>query len=415
MNRLKGAGLLIMIGVFALIEYYSFSAVKFALRHAKPFTRTTGLTIYIVISVLWLLSFALFPIIRSGEISKTLRNVLISFSMGLLIMKALIAIVLLIDDARRLLTYILSLGFKPDVPELMSKGLSRSAFLNHLALLLGGGIFATMLYGMTNRYRYKTKFVSLNFPNLPAAFKGLKIVQISDIHSGSLQNHQAVAKGIEQINRLQPDLILFTGDLVNNVSSEAEEFVSIFSKLKATMGVYSILGNHDYGDYISWESAEQKQANLNRLKAIHAEMGWQLLLDEHRVLTKDGQQIALLGVQNTSFKNRFHTYGDLSKAYQDASHLPFKILMSHDPSHWDGEINTRYTDIDLTLSGHTHGFQFGIDIPGLKWSPVQYIYRQWAGLYQHGKQYLYVNRGFGFLGYPGRVGMLPEITCIELI
>ena len=216
------------------------------------------------------------------------------------------------------------------------------------------------------------------------------------------------------INALKPDLILFTGDLVNNEHTEALEFMPVFSQLQAPLGVYSVLGNHDYGDYIEWNSQTEKEENLNQLKKIHADMGWNLLLDEHVVLQRGEDTLALLGVQNTSFKNRFHTYGNLEKAYAGSASHPFKILMSHDPSHWDGEVNQKYTDIDLTLSGHTHGFQFGVDIPWLKWSPVQYIYKQWAGLYQKNEQYLYVNRGFGFLGYPGRVGILPEITLIEL-
>jgi predicted MPP superfamily phosphohydrolase len=213
---------------------------------------------------------------------------------------------------------------------------------------------------------------------------------------------------------MEPDIIFFTGDLVNNVADEMEDLKKVFSRLKAPLGVYSILGNHDYGDYVPWESQEAKAANLEKLKAIHREMGWRLLLNEHVPIERGGEQIALIGVENWGAKARFSKYGDLSKAYEGSDKYPFKVLLSHDPSHWEAEVCKHYADIDLVFSGHTHGMQFGVEIPGFRWSPVQYVYRQWAGLYQKEHQKLYVNRGFGFLGYPGRVGILPEITYMEL-
>ena len=228
-------------------------------------------------------------------------------------------------------------------------------------------------------------------------------------------------KGIEKIMKEKPDLILFTGDLVNNTSDEMEEYMDVFNKLNAPLGVYSTLGNHDYGDYASWETQEEKDANLKKMLDIQSTLGWRLLMNEHVVLERGSEQIALLGIENWSAKARFPKYGKMQDAYSGAEKYPFKILMSHDPSHWKGEVLEKYTDIDLTLSGHTHGMQFGLEIPGLKWSPVQYVYKEWAGLYEkqmadnNGKsQKLYVNRGFGFIGYPGRVGILPEITVIEL-
>jgi hypothetical protein len=201
---------------------------------------------------------------------------------------------------------------------------------------------------------------------------------------------------------------------VNNKSNEVGEYQKIFSRLKAPMGIYSVLGNHDYGDYVQWKTPAEKAQNLDALKKIHADMGWRLLLDEHLPLEKDNATIGLVGVQNISGRGSFHSYGSLAKAMQGAGNYPFKILMSHDPSHWDTEVSTKFTDVDLTLSGHTHGMQFGVEIPGFKWSPVQYVYKHWAGLYEQQHQKLYVNRGFGFIGYPGRVGILPEITLIEL-
>jgi len=415
MAKSKGVGFVFLILIFAIIEYYAFTAIRFSIRNVKNPYKTSILVTYIAITLLWFLSIAMFPVLRTMDMSKAMRNFLVSFSMGILITKILIAIILLIDDLRRGTTHLLSLFYnKETMPLVLEKGMSRSEFINKFALLFGGTIFGTMLYGMSNRYNYTIKNISLSFANLPKAFKGMKIVQISDIHSGSLSDLTAVAKGIEKINAINADAIFFTGDLVNNKSDEAEDFIPIFSKLKAKHGVFSILGNHDYGDYVEWESKAHKKANLERLKEIHKENGWRLLLDEHIVLEQEGEKIALIGVENTSFKNRFQTYGSLEKAYKGSEMHPFKILLSHDPSHWDGEINSKYKDIDLTLSGHTHGFQFGIDIPWLKWSPVQYVYKQWAGLYQKDNQHLYVNRGFGFLGYPGRVGIMPEITVIEL-
>lgn len=415
MAKSKGIGFVFLILIFALIEYYAFTAIRFSIRNVKNPYKTSILVTYIAITIIWFATFAMFPVLRNMDMSKAMRNFVVSFAMGILITKILIAIVLLIDDLRRGTTHLLGLFYnKENMPMVIERGMTRSEFINKFALLFGGTIFGTMLYGMSNRYNYTIKNISLSFANLPKAFKGMKIVQISDIHSGSLSDLTAVAKGIEKINAINADAIFFTGDLVNNKSDEAEEFIPIFSKLKAKHGVFSVLGNHDYGDYVEWESKAHKKANLERLKQIHQENGWRLLLDEHVVLEQDGEKMALIGVENTSFKNRFQTYGSLEKAYKGSEIHPFKILLSHDPSHWDGEINSKYKDIDLTLSGHTHGFQFGIDIPWLKWSPVQYVYKQWAGLYQKDNQHLYVNRGFGFLGYPGRVGIMPEITVIEL-
>ncbi len=398
----------------AIIEYYTFTALRFTLKSVRPSVRITINTLYILTSVSFILMFLFFPYLRTIEISKTLKNFIFGFSFALLGAKILISLVLLLDDLRRGLFYIFSFFSYNDIKDVKtSKGMSRSEFLNTVALLFGAGIFTTILYGMTNRYKYKVKKIPLKFDNLPSAFKGLKAIHISDIHSGSFNNINAVKKGVELINSLKADIVFFTGDLVNNKSSEMQDYFDVFKKIKAPMGVYSILGNHDYGDYIEWESKEAKEKNLDLLKQIHRNMDWHLLLDEHVVLENKNDKIALLGVQNVSFNHRFPTYGSLEKAYQGTADYPFKILLSHDPTHWDGEINTKYKDIDLTLSGHTHGFQFGVEIPGFRWSVAQYAYKQWAGLYQKENQFIYVNRGFGFLGYPGRVGILPEITLLE--
>jgi predicted MPP superfamily phosphohydrolase len=291
--------------------------------------------------------------------------------------------------------------------------ISRSTFLSWLGLGIGGGLFTILVYGFSNKYDYQVKRVRLKYDNLPGAFKGMKVVHISDIHSGSFTDKQAVLTGIEKILDEKPDLILFTGDLVNDRAVEMDEYIDIFSRLRAPLGVYSTLGNHDYGDYVQWESIAAKTQNLEGLKAVHKQLGWRLLMNEHVVLKRSEDPIALIGIENWSSKARFPKYGKMDSAYPGAERHPFKILMSHDPSHWDAEVRTKYSDIDLMLSGHTHGMQFGFETPFFKWSPVQWVYKQWAGLYEDGKQKLYVNRGFGFIGYPGRVGILPEITVFE--
>jgi predicted MPP superfamily phosphohydrolase len=359
----------------------------------------------------------LLPHLNLDNIQKGLRSTVFAILIAFFIFKLFAAVFFLIDDIRRMIQWLWGKFFyqSPDGEIIQSSPkINRSLFLSWLGIAVGGSLFTSLLYGFTNKYNYKVRRVPLSFPNLPLAFKGLRIVQISDVHSGSFTNSDAVQKGVEKIMALRPDLILFTGDLVNNKHDEMIPYLEIFKKLRAPLGVYSIFGNHDYGDYISWDSPEQKIENLEKLKLIHKQLGWKLLWDEHTPIEKNGAQIALIGIQNWSALGNFPKYGNLSKAYTGAEKYPFKILMSHDPTHWDAEVRPKFSDIDLTLSGHTHGFQFGVEIPGFRWSPVQYVYNQWAGLYQVGKQAIYVNRGFGFIGYPGRVGILPEITLLEL-
>ncbi|SEM63016.1 hypothetical protein SAMN05216436_10639 [bacterium A37T11] len=275
-------------------------------------------------------------------------------------------------------------------------------------------LFVTILYGLgKGKYSYKVRRISLAFDDLPAAFDGFTITQLSDIHAGSLQNRAAVERGVALVNAQKSDLLLFTGDFVNNEASELTSLKDVFAKLNAPYGKFSILGNHDYGDYIQWENPQAKAANLDHLKAIQQEMGFKLLLNEEVKLAKDGQHITLAGVENWGLRG-FHQYGDLDKTLQNVTVGQFIVLMSHDPSHWYAQILLQRHPIHLTLSGHTHGMQFGLELPGFRWSPIQYIYKQWAGIYREGQKMLYVNRGFGFLGFPGRVGIRPEITVITL-
>ena len=414
MRRFSGSWIFIII--ILLIDLYVFQAVKLTVQTATPKIKFTVYGLYWAVSAVVVVTLALLPYLNLDNWPKSFRTYWMATIIGLFLSKALTVIFLVADDLRRVLQwgggklfyqYVQGEPFK-------AAGISRSVFMSWLGLAVGGGLMAAMMYGFVNKYRYQLKKVKLNFPNLPEAFKGLKLVHISDVHSGSFTDKKAVELGVKMIMAQEADLILFTGDLVNDHASEMNDYTEIFSRLNAPLGVFSTLGNHDYGDYRRWPSEEEKQQNLQRLKQLQTDMGWRLLMNEHVVLEKQGQQIALLGIENWGAKAYFPKYGQLNEASAGAEKYPFKILMSHDPSHWDAQVRPEYSDIDLTLSGHTHGMQFGVELPGFKWSPVQYVYKQWAGLYEADMQKLYINRGYGFIGYPGRVGILPEITLIEL-
>lgn len=407
----------ILIGFMVLLDFYVFQAVKVVAAPAGSKTRVFIYYGYWVLSILAVLTLLILPYLHFEHQAKMTRSTIFALIAGIFFAKVLAAIFFLIDDIRRLIQWAAGkLFFQNTEGETLQQGggISRSVFLSWTGFAVGGGLFGSLIYGFGNKYKYQVKRISLAYDNLPASFKGLKIIHISDIHSGSFADKKAVQKGIEKILKEKADLILFTGDLVNNTADEMDDYKDVFSQLKAPMGVYSTLGNHDYADYVEWDNPADKLANLNRLKQVHADLGWRLLMNEHITFTRGTDTIALLGIENWSAKARFPKYGDMQKAYAGSEPYPFKILMSHDPSHWDAQVRTTYSDVDLTLSGHTHGMQFGVELPGFKWSPVQYVYKQWAGLYEEGKQKLYVNRGFGFIGYPGRVGILPEITVIEL-
>lgn len=292
---------------------------------------------------------------------------------------------------------------------------SRRKFVSQIALGLAAIPFASILYGVIKgRYNFKVLKYTLSFDDLPEAFDGYKITQISDVHSGSFDNAEKLDYAIDLINEQASDAILFTGDMVNNEAVEMEPWKDTFARLKARDGKFSVLGNHDYGDYIDWPTPEAKIANLDRLKEIQKEMEFKLLLNEHYYIEKEGQRLAIVGVENWG-EGGFKKAGDLNKAISGLAQDDFKILMSHDPSHWEYEVKDHPEHFHLTLSGHTHGMQFGIEIPGwFKWSPVKWRYKYWAGIYEDAKQYINVNRGFGYLAFPGRVGIWPEITVIEL-
>lgn len=400
-----------------LLDLYVFQAVKTVANHQSDKTRMVINVVYWIVSAFTLAALMLFPYVQALQTSVIFRNYVFAILVGLFLAKLIGSLFFLSDDIRRLFYWIyLNISTNKSAAALSKgPGIPRSVFMSWLGLGIGGTLFGSLLYGFGNKYNYRLQKIPLSFPNLPSSFKGLKIIHISDIHSGSFNDVAAVSKGVDMILQQQPDLILFTGDLVNDRATEMKPYMNVFNRLKAPMGVFSSLGNHDYGDYVSWPNPEAKAANLQSLKKVHAELGWRLLMNEHVILEKGGEQIALLGIENWGAKGRFPKYGKMKEAHPGTEKIPFKILLSHDPSHWDAEVKIKYPDVDLMLAGHTHGMQFGIENPYFKWSPVQWMYKQWAGLYESGNQKLYVNRGYGFIGYPGRVGILPEITLLELV
>jgi len=415
---MRNAGFIWIVSLIMLgIDFYVFQVVKMLCQGSSSRTKTIVFSTYWAISLAIIALFICLPFLNTERWPKNLRNYLLATIVGFFFAKLIASVFFLLDDLRRAIQWAVAKIFfrNTEGESQVNEGISRSLFLSWLGLGIGGSLISSLVYGFSNKYNYRIHRLPLTFSNLPTAFKGLRIVQISDIHSGSFDNKKAVEKGVQQILDLKPDLILFTGDLINDRATEMMGYEDVFSRLKAPMGVFSTLGNHDYGDYVRWPTEEARNQNLEDLKKLQADMGWRLLMNEHVVLEKGGQEIALIGIENWSAKARFPKHGKMWEAYPGAEKYPFKILMSHDPSHWDAEVRPKYGDIDLTLAGHTHGMQFGVEIPGFKWSPVKYVYEQWMGLYEEGKQKLYVNRGYGFIGYPGRVGILPEITLIELV
>jgi predicted MPP superfamily phosphohydrolase len=415
----SAGGSLVFLLIMLLIDIYVFQALKAVAGGWSGRPRIILYTAYWLFCAVGLLFIATLPYIQYEYWPKEVRTYVFATAVGFFMAQLVSLPFFLIDDLRRLTLWVARLFTSKNSEVVAAKsaaeGISRSMFLSWVGLGLGGGLFTSLLYGFKNKYNYQVRKISMHFPNLPSGFKGFKLVHISDIHSGSFMDKEAVLRGVHLVNEQQGDVILFTGDLVNDRASEMEPFMDVFSKLNAPMGVFSTFGNHDYGDYAKWKSPEEKMENQEQLRKVHADLGWKLLWDEHVILRKGEDKVGLLGVQNISGKGNFHSYGSLQKATLSMEQVPFKILMSHDPSHWEAEVVTKFSDVDLTLSGHTHGMQFGVEIPGFKWSPVQWVYKQWAGLYEKDHQKLYINRGFGFIGYPGRVGILPEITVIELV
>lgn len=402
-----GFRLLFFIVFLFVIELYAFQAFKTILKDKWFLIGYAVLSLAILIYIVY--GFMNFD--RSvGQTKQTM------FVMGLMLVvyvpKIVLAIVLLGEDIFRLVMGSVNYFVENDNESFLG---SRRKFVSQLGLGLAAIPFLSLLYGVTvGKYNYKVIKQRIFFPDLPDAFDGFTITQISDVHSGSFDNADKINYAIDLVNEQNSDLILFTGDIVNTHAKEMHPWIETFNRIKThEYGKFSVLGNHDYGEYVSWPSQADKDQNFKGIKDLYGQIGFQLLLNEHTFIQKGKDRIALVGVEN--WGKNFKQAGDLEKASEGLKNNEFKILMSHDPSHWEYEVKNNDTNYHLTLSGHTHGMQFGIEIPGyFKWSLAQYVYKQWAGLYEHLGRYVYVNRGFGFHAYPGRVGIMPEITVIEL-
>jgi len=390
---------------FFLVEFYAFQAIKTITKNKY----LKVVWILIALAIYLNLFYTIYSTPRSAGQTKGFQlaaGLLLTF----LIPKIVIVLVMFGEDITRLFQKLISFVSSSETQPMASRRL----FLSRLSLGLAAIPFASFLYGIIQgRYNYKVLKYQLSFEGLPEAFDGFTITQISDIHSGSFTNPDKIQYGIDLIKEQQSDLLLFTGDIVNNKADEMDNWIDAFKDFEAPYGKFSILGNHDYGDYVEWNSKEDKIKNFQAVKDVHPKIGFDLLLNENRYIEKDGQRIALIGVEN--WGKGFNHAGDLEKASLGVQKEDFKILMSHDPSHWEYKVKQDDFNYHLTLSGHTHGLQMGIEIPGFfRWSPSQYVYKQWAGLYSEFGRYINVNRGFGYHAFPGRVGIWPEITVIEL-
>jgi hypothetical protein len=401
--------------ILLAIDLYAYQAVRTVVQNSAPVWKRLIIVGYWFISALsigFVWSFLFFDFY---DMPKWVRVYLLSLLFVFYVPKLVLSLFMFTDDAIRLGKLAVQRFSPPAESGTGKHTISRSQFLAQSGLVVSGFFLFQFVYGMVRTaFNYQVRRVKIPIANLPEKYEGFRIVQISDIHTGSFTSDHALADAVKLINEQNADAVFFTGDLVNNRSDEALAFVDTLKEIKARHGVFSIFGNHDYGDYYQWDSAEEKEKNLVALEEIHQQMGWQLLRNGHAMIGDEKDPLAIIGIDNWSNVGNFPKYGNLQKALSGAEHAPVKLLLSHDPSHWTAEVVKNFPAIDATFSGHTHGFQFGIEIPGLQWSPAQYMYPQWAGLYRNGRQSLYVNRGLGFLAYSGRVGIPPEITLVEL-
>lgn len=409
--------LLLQLLLLVVIDIYIYTSIYRTTRNFRPLLRKLirggiwGMTAVAIGAVVW------YDLTEPYYKDMSIRQWIIITVMIIYGSKLLTILVIFIDDiqinARRLIRYMKTRSGE----KIPGKPITRSEFFDKTAIAAGLVPFASMVTGiLSGAHDYRVIRKTVYLPDLPQSFDGIRIGQISDIHAGSLFNKTAVRGGVEMMLREKTDVILFTGDLVNYQTDEVDDYISVFDKVKAPLGVFSSTGNHDYGNYRKWSSAAAKAKNNQDMIAAHRLMGYDLLMNEHRLLESGGEKIAIIGIENWGVgpPHRFPKYGKLAEAVRGTEEVPVKLLLSHDPSHWDAQIRPEFPKIDLTFAGHTHGFQMGIEVGDFKWSPSQYVYKQWAGLYRQGNQYLYVNRGFGTIGYPGRVGMAPELTVIEL-
>jgi uncharacterized protein len=404
----------IILALLVLIDFYVYQAVVVVTKDwtsiMKPIVRYG----FWVPTIVCFISIGYYILGDPYSLSHQARTFLLTGIFAVYIAKLFAVLVLFVDDFQRGIRWVAKAFGRDETSVGSGPAITRSEFLSKAALAAAAVPLGAMTFGIiSGAHDYRVRKKTVYLPNLPKAFDGIKIGQVSDIHSGSFFNKTAVKGGVEMMLKEKPDVLFFTGDLVNNEASEVNDYIDIFAKFRAPLGVYSVTGNHDYGDYKHWSSQQAKVKNLKELVEAHKIMGFDILMNENRFIEVDGEKIAVIGIENWGGKG-FSKYGKLDVAYKGSEEAPVKLLLSHDPSHWDLEVRPFYKDIDMAFAGHTHGFQFGVEIGNFKWSPSQYMYKQWAGLYQEGSQYLYVNRGFGFLGFPGRVGMPPELTVIEL-
>jgi hypothetical protein len=399
---------IVFIAIYIMLGYYSLQAIKTASRFPWIYYSFMALSLLVLGNFIYQFTFG----DNDGSVLNRPRSYAFGFLIAMLTFEIITIIFLFSEDIFRLISAGIQKVFGSSTEFSLP---ARRRFLSMMAMGIAAIPFSALLYGMyRGKYNFQVLTYDLEFEDLPDAFHNYQITQISDIHSGSFDNRKKIEYAVNLINEQESDVILFTGDMVNNMALEMEPWKALFSTLRAKDGKFSILGNHDYGDYVQWDTPTLKEQNLNALKDMQAEMGFDLLLNEHRYLQKGKDKLALLGVENWG-RGGFKKAGDLKKAVEGIEKNDFKILMSHDPSHWEDVVIHDDYHYHLTLSGHTHGMQFGIEIPGwVKWSPVKWRYKYWAGIYEELGQYINVNRGFGFLGYPGRVGIWPEISVIRL-
>jgi len=405
--------------IILIIDLYYYRVIKSAIKNIKSSFQQIIKVAYWMTTLLVLifLVFASIYYIDKTPPPKFARTYLMGVIFIITVSKILGTVFILFYDLFKGFLFIINKTLYRKVEPTKSKNaISRADFLKKTALVTSILPFGTLMFGMIkSAFDYTIHKQNLTITNLPDSFNGLKIIQLSDIHAGSFISDTPLRDVVKLVNDQNPDIIFFTGDLVNEISEEALPFIDVLSKMKASIGIFSILGNHDYGDYFyQKEDDAGKKHNYELMQSIHKKIGWKLLLNENHIIEKNNDRLAILGVENWGNQGRFQKYGDINKAKEGCLESDIKLLLSHDPSHWEAQVVPNHIDIAATFSGHTHGMQFGIEIPGFKWSPSQYMYEQWAGLYQKNKQQIYVNRGIGFIGYPGRVGILPEITVFTL-
>jgi len=402
--------------VIVLLQWYVYSGIKPLVIKSAWMSLNIFTAVYVVLAALTAVCYFYVFTQGSHEMGNTFNKVLIAYIFITTLPLVVFSAFLLVDDLGRLVRWVGTL-FQPQASASASAGasISRSQFLVQSGLVTGGALLTALTYGVIRGgHQYKVFRKTVRLKNLPDAFDGIKILQLSDIHAGSFWSKTAVQKGVDLAMQQNADMVFFTGDLVNNLASEMKGYESIFSQVKAPMGVYSVLGNHDYADYLPELTDQERADNMLAMFETHKKLGWKLMMNENEVIEKGNSKLAVIGIENWSSHARFPKYGKMAEAYSGTEDADVKLLLSHDPSHWKAQVIKEYPEVDITFSGHTHGMQMGVEVGGVKWSPSKLMYPEWAGLYSEGDQHLYVNRGFGFIGYPGRFGIRPEITVLTL-